>query len=84
MDPFVDQLKGVCAAHPTRSGALVRAQSICLPPYLSGDEELSERVSYAWAGLSRACHQHPYELPPVSDELLGRIATVEELVARKH
>ena len=35
-----------------------------------------------WAGLSRACHQHPYELPPTSSELLGWLATVEALVAR--
>ena len=41
----------------------MKAQLLCLPHYL-GDEELAERVSYAWAGLSGACHQHPYELPP--------------------
>ncbi len=45
-----------------------------------GDEELAERVSYAWAGLSRACHQHPYELPPTSSELLGWLGTVEQFV----
>jgi hypothetical protein len=59
----------------------MRAQLLCLPHYL-GDEELAERVSYAWAGLSGACHQHPYELPPTSVELLGWLGTVEELVAR--
>ena len=59
-----------------------RAQLLCLPFYLHGDEELAERVSYAWAGLSRACHQHPYELSPTSSELLGWLATVEQLVAR--
>lgn len=57
-----------------------RAQLLCLPYYL-GDEELAERVSYAWAGLSRACHQHPYELSPTSSELLGWLGTVEQLVA---
>ena len=56
-----------------------RAQLLCLPFYL-GDEDLAERVSYTWSGLSRACHQHPYELAPTSSELLGWIATVEELV----
>lgn len=59
-----------------------RAQLLCLPSYLPGDEELAERVSYAWSGLSRACHQHPYELPPTSSELLGWLAAVEQLVAR--
>ena len=52
----------------------MRAQLLCLPYFLQaskppgpqalGNEHLAERVSYAWAGLSRACHQHPYELPP--------------------
>ena len=58
-----------------------RAQLLCLPSYLHGDEELAERVSYTWAGLSRACHQHPYELPPTSSELIGWIEVVEQLVA---
>lgn len=57
----------------------MKAQLLCLPHYLR-DEELAERASYAWAGLSRACHQHPYELPPTSAELLGWLGTVEELV----
>ena len=60
----------------------VRAQLLCLPFYLGGDIVLAERVSYAWAGLSRACHHHPYELPPTSVELLGWLATVDELVAK--
>lgn len=58
-----------------------RAQLLCLSHYL-GDEELAERVSYAWAGLSRGCHQHPYELPPTSVELLAWLLIVEELIAR--
>jgi len=58
-----------------------RAQLLCLPFYLPGDDKLAERVCYAWAGLSRACHQHPYELPPTSPELLGWLATVEQMVA---
>lgn len=59
-----------------------RAQLICLPSYLRDDEQLAERVSYTWAALSRACHQHAYELSPTSSELLGWIGTVEQLVAR--
>ena len=57
----------------------MRAQLLCLSHYL-GDEDLAERVSYAWAGLSRACHQHPYELPPTSAELLGWLSIVDDLV----
>lgn len=58
-----------------------KAQLLCLPHYL-GDEALAEEVSYAWAGLSRACHQHPYELPPTSTELQGWLEIVERLLAR--
>jgi len=59
-----------------------RAQLLCLPAYLHGAEALAERVSYAWVGLSRASHQHAYELPPTSTELIGWIEIVEQLVAR--
>lgn len=55
-----------------------RAQLICLRSYLHGDEQLAERVAYAWSGLSRACHQHPYELLPTSAELQDWMATVGE------
>lgn len=55
-----------------------RAQLTCLPTYLHGHEQLAERVSYAWSGLSRACHQHPYELLPTSSELQDWMATVEQ------
>ena len=58
-----------------------KAQLLCLPAYL-GDPEFAGQVSYSWAGLSRACHQHPYELPPTSVELLDWIGTVEQLVER--
>jgi hypothetical protein len=57
-----------------------RSQLLCLRYFLN-DEKLAEQVSYAWAGLSRACHQHPYELPPTAVELLGWIQTVEEVAA---
>jgi hypothetical protein len=59
----------------------LKAQLLCLPHYL-GDEELAERVSYVWAGLSRACHQHPYELPPTSTELAEWLKTVDELIVK--
>ncbi len=58
-----------------------RAQFICLPVHLQDNRELAERASYAWFGLSRACHQHSYELPPTSSELLTWIGTIEELIA---
>lgn len=54
-----------------------RAQLLCLPYYL-GDSEIAECVSYAWAALSQACHQHPYELPPTASELTMWLEIVEE------
>ena len=57
-----------------------RAQLLCLPYYLGGDDKLAERVSSTWGGLSHAIHHHPYELPPTSSELLQWLTTVEQLV----
>jgi hypothetical protein len=51
-------------------------QLICLREYLD-DEELAGRVHHAWNALSRACHHHPYDLPPSSAELLAWLETVE-------
>jgi hypothetical protein len=57
-----------------------RAQLLCLPAYLGQEDGLAQRVSYAWAGLSRACHVHAYELPPTASELTGWISIVEEFL----
>jgi hypothetical protein len=54
-----------------RSGiesASMRTQLLCLPSFL-GDEELAGRVAHSWSALTRACHQHPYELAPTAQEL---------------
>ena len=67
---------------PGLEACSARAQLICLPSYLHDDQELAKRVSYTWSGLSRACHQHPYELSPTSPELLNWIGTVEQLISR--
>jgi hypothetical protein len=58
-----------------------RAQLLCVAHCLPGSGDLPERARYAWSGLSRACHQHPYELPPTVAELEGWVAIVEELRA---
>jgi hypothetical protein len=67
---------------PGLEACSAKAQLICLPSYLHGGHDLAERVSYTWSGLSRACHQHPYELSPTSSELLRWIGTVEQLISR--
>jgi hypothetical protein len=42
---------------------------------------LAERAAYAWIRLSRACHQHAYELPPTAAELAAWIEIVDQFVA---
>ena len=54
-------------------------QLICLREYL-GDDALAGDVHHAWNALSRACHQHPYELAPTVEELRGWIAVVKNFV----
>jgi hypothetical protein len=54
-----------CSAH---------AQLLCLPEYVS--TPVAREASYLWAVLSRACHQHPYELAPNWDELSDWLARV--------
>jgi hypothetical protein len=39
-----------------------RAQLLCLPSYVSTEAGLE--AGYLWSVLSRACHQHAYELDP--------------------
>lgn len=57
----------------------VRAQLLCLGPYLS-DPGIARRGHEAWAALSRAAHFHPYELPPTREELASWHGIVLELI----
>lgn len=61
---------GACAMRP---------QLLCLPRYLD-DEELALDVGHAWGALTRACHHHPYELPPTAPELSRWMATTRRLI----
>lgn len=56
----------------------MRAQLLCIEACLPKTGDLAARARYAWSGLSRACHQHPYELPPTMSELAGWVGMVEE------
>lgn len=58
-----------------------RAQLICLPRYLD-DGRLAADVSHAWAALTRACHHHPYELPPTAGELRTCVEVAERFTER--
>ena len=64
---------------PGVENATRRAQLICLPNYVN--TRLAQRVTYAWYGLSSACHHHAYDLPPVVSELNGWLGDVAALVA---
>jgi cytochrome c5 len=56
-----------------------RAQLLCLPSYVSTDAALE--AAYLWSVLSRACHQHAYELAPTWDELARWLERVEGVAA---
>ena len=63
---------------PEVSRTSLRAQLLCLRSFV--DRPLALRAAAAWAGLSRACHDHAYELPPTASELPGWFETTEALV----
>lgn len=50
---------------------------------LAGDREAdiaaADRAGAAWAGLSRACHQHAYELAPTTGEVRYLVGLVTAL-----
>ena len=66
------------AKAPAVASASARAQLLCLRSFI--DRRLALRADATWAALSRACHDHPYELPPTAAELAGWFETTEELV----
>ena len=68
------------ATAPRVRGASLRAQLLCLGPFVA-DEELVSRVRHAWHGLSRACHHQVYELSPTEAELSTWLDAVDRLLA---
>lgn len=59
--------------------ASARAQFLCLPWYVS--TPIAQEAAYLWGVLSRACHQHAYELSPTAEELSGWLDGVERVTA---
>lgn len=53
---------------------------ICLRESLR-EGDLASRLAHTWAALSRACHHHPYELPPTVEEIRRWMEPVRELHA---
>lgn len=66
------------AKEPGMVSVSARAQLLCLRSFI--DRRLALRADATWVALSRACHDHPYELPPTAAELGGWFETTEELV----
>jgi len=60
-----------------------RAKLICLGER-HADRDLAARVGHAWQALSRACHHHPYELPPTASELALWLDVVERFRGAAH
>lgn len=55
-----------------------RAQLLCLPTY--APTLAAFEATFLWSVLSRACHQHSYELAPTAGELDEWLSRVEDLV----
>jgi hypothetical protein len=63
----------------TGSAAEMRSRSwadklTCLPWYTNPDA--ARRARHTWHALTNACHAHPYELAPTTNELRGWIADI--------
>lgn len=54
------------------------AQALCLESY--ADPDTARRWSVTWAGLSRACHYHGYELAPTYAELCAWRGDVDRVI----
>ena len=57
-----------------------RSQLLSLELLLAGDQPLAKEVTWAYSSLSRACHHHPYQLPPTALELKRWLDVVERLM----
>lgn len=66
------------ARKPQLSYCLPHAQALCLESY--ADPDTARRWSATWAGLSRACHYHGYELAPTQGELCAWRDDVERVL----
>jgi hypothetical protein len=58
-------------------GCSTRAQLLCLRAYLD-DPDLAAEIDHTWSALSNACHHHPYELAPTSQELARWLKAVRK------
>lgn len=64
--------------HVDLRSATMRSKLLLLHLVVSADVVL--HAQRAWAGLSRSCHQHPYELAPNLAEITGLLEAVRVVV----
>ena len=60
------------------SRASTRVQLACLRAVLPS---IGGAAAVAWSGLSRACHQHAYEIAPHHTEVVHLVSTVRQIAA---
>lgn len=58
----------------------MRSLLSCLEVAYRDEPLLVVRVQHAWSGLSRACHQHAFELAPTATEVEQLIDVVRTVV----
>lgn len=51
----------------------------CIDALYADDDRIASTAQYAWEVLSRAAHQHAYDLSPTHDEVAAMLALVAEL-----
>lgn len=78
LEELIDELC-VAVGAPLRR-ATTRSRLVSLR--ILADDGVASIAATAWAGLSRACHQHAYELTPTVGEIRHLIDLVAALIAR--
>lgn len=61
--------------------ATMRSRLIALRVLI--DQDAADTAEVAWAGLSRACHQHAYELTPTTTEVSHLLTLVTTLTTHQ-
>lgn len=75
LEDFVTESCAREGIHVARASMRVRLACLrALAPSIAGD------AAVAWAGLSRACHQHAYEIAPHHGEVAHLVSKVRQLV----
>lgn len=63
------RVSSILAGDRALVGSLVDAGTANIAVGVFPDESLAESISSTWSPMTRACHDHPYELSPTQAEL---------------